>query len=346
MKKLENEAYETLKNTIDNFEKWQGINALNWTKYIHPSFSNKKLDKKITRKDLLNNEFVNELTNEELAIIILSWGGMNRKHGKALFDHKEWLNIIENMRSGIIESRKEAYELFQGLRKEGKLTGMGPAYFTKLICFVNPKLNGYIMDQWTSKSINLLFENKLILLNSNGHVTDKNTAEIYEDFCCKIEQLGELLKLSPITLEENLFSNGGLKKGDWRQYVVNNWSPDNKANNIPLKKYKPEAKEVSKSNIGDIKATKKAYEISGPFHLKETSTYFALRIEAEKSKKAGYITRNGCLHVGEELKKLLEPSNLKWSEAKKSPGPENSKYQFENFNDCTSFLMSVNLLIE
>ena len=153
---------------------------------------------------------------------------MNREHGKSLFQQKEWLDLIVRMRTEEIKTRKEAYELFKNLRKNKKLKGMGPAYFTKLICFVNPKLKGYIMDQWTSKSINLLFESKLLFLGNNVNVTDNNSDEIYEDFCLKIEYLPELLNLKPIDLEENLFSNGGINKGKWRQFVVDNWNINDK----------------------------------------------------------------------------------------------------------------------
>jgi hypothetical protein len=109
---------------------------------------------------------------------------------------------------------------------------MGPAYFTKLICFVNPNLKGYIMDQWTAKSINLIFDNKIVALNNSGHVTDRNNAAIYEDFCLKIEYLADLLNLKPIDLEENLFSNGGVNKGKWRQFVVDNWNINGKQKTI------------------------------------------------------------------------------------------------------------------
>lgn len=65
-------------------------------------------------------------------------------------------------------------------------------------------------------------------MNTNGHVSDKNTAQIYEDFCIKIEYLADLQKLKPIDLEENLFSNGGIKKGKWRQFVEDNWNNNGK----------------------------------------------------------------------------------------------------------------------
>ena len=186
----------------------------------------------MTRIQLFDILYVKELSVEELSIAILSWGGMNREHGRSLFQHNDWLDIVKRMRNNDIKTRKEAYDLFQVLRKNKKLKGMGPAYFTKLICFVNPNLKGYIMDQWTSKSINLLFDNKIVALTNSGHVADKNNASIYEDFCLKIEYLSELLKLNPIDLEENLFSNGGINKGKWRQFVVDNWDNSGKQKTI------------------------------------------------------------------------------------------------------------------
>ena len=227
--KVNNEALEQLKLSINNFKSWNGINANDWGNYFYDKNLNKSLNCKLTRSQLLNNNFSKDLSREELAIAILSWGGMNREHGKSLFQYKEWLHLIDKMRTNKIKTREEAYRLFASLRKNKKLKGMGPAYFTKLICFVNPNFKGYIMDQWTSKSINLLFESNLLFLKNNGNVTDKNTPEIYEDFCSKIECLANLIKLNPIDLEENLFRNGGINKGKWRQFVLDNWNNSEKS---------------------------------------------------------------------------------------------------------------------
>lgn len=226
---LNKEKFELLKSSIGKFSNWNGINAVNWGNYFFEKKLNETLNCKLTRVQLFDILYVKELSVEELSIAILSWGGMNREHGKSLFQHKDWLNIVKRMRNNDIKTRKEAYDLFQVLRKNKKLKGMGPAYFTKLICFVNPNLKGYIMDQWTAKSINFLFENKNINLSKSGHVSDKNTADIYEDFCVKIEYLAEFLSIKPIDLEENLFSNGGVNKGKWRQIVVDNWSEKSKS---------------------------------------------------------------------------------------------------------------------
>lgn len=76
-----NNALASLEASIDKIKKWNGINALNCGKYFYKENINLFLDIKLTRSKLLDSEFVKELSNEELAIVILSWGGMNREHG-------------------------------------------------------------------------------------------------------------------------------------------------------------------------------------------------------------------------------------------------------------------------
>jgi hypothetical protein len=97
---------------------------------------------------------------------------------------------------------------------------MGPAYYTKLICFTNRNLGGYIMDQWTAKSINLLTNSNLVSLTSGGLVSDSNDCNTYEMFCNYIEELAKHTKLSPLDTEEALFSYGGKKKGYWRNTII------------------------------------------------------------------------------------------------------------------------------
>jgi len=208
--------------SLDDKKPWTGINAKDWASYFLNDVS-PNLDKKFRRYDLTNEHEISNLTNEKLAIAILSWGAMNREHGKSLFSRVEWFEILTKMRQKSL-NRKESFEGFKKLRMSNRLAGMGPAYFTKLICFVNRELNGYIMDQWTSKSMNVLLIEPLIHLNSNGYVTDRNSSDTYEAFCNYVEQLSEIINLSPIDTEEALFSYGGRRKGLWRQFVINSWN--------------------------------------------------------------------------------------------------------------------------
>lgn len=214
--------------SVGDFKKWTGINALNWAKYVDSSFSNELLNKKLTRMDLLSNDFVNSLDDRELSCAILSWGGMNREHGSSLFTESEWLDLVREIRSSQIQNREDAYKKFFLLKKQNKLPGMGPAYYTKLICFLNPKLNGYIMDQWTAKSVNLLCKKEIVKLTPNGFVDPlKNDMIVYQTFCEVIDQLSIDLQMIGLDVEESMFSSGGKRKGQWRQVVVENWNLKN-----------------------------------------------------------------------------------------------------------------------
>ena len=81
------------------------------------------------------------------------------------------------------------------------------------------------MDQWTGRSINLLTGKEVVDLfryRGQATVTDRNTAQVYEEFCLLVETLGRTgqPELEGEIVEELLFSQGGRKKGEWRAYVV------------------------------------------------------------------------------------------------------------------------------
>ena len=104
--------------------------------------------------------------------------------------------------------------------------GMGPAYFTKLIFFLMPEsassARGYIMDQWTSRSMNLLKSDarfiKTVVSGNSRWVADSNDEGTYEAFCREVETLAAILSMRPDKAEELLFSEGR-GKGRWRNYL-------------------------------------------------------------------------------------------------------------------------------
>lgn len=213
-------------------ESWAGGNILEFASYISgkgitinlSDYPNVKLD----RKSLF--ELVSDRTNNtfKCCIAILAWGGMNREHAvSALSSWNEWEHIATKIRNGEL-TRREAYKAFYQLRKSKKLKGLGPAYFTKIIYFLSKEENrGYIMDQWTARSVNLLLETKAIGLTKitakskkvSFFVTDKNTDLIYENFCQFVEQLAQLHQTTPDLVEMSLFSRG-YRQGPWRNYVI------------------------------------------------------------------------------------------------------------------------------
>lgn len=176
---------------------------------------------------------------ELVAAAILAWGGMHRLHGQKLFERDAWLEIAQSVQRGDL-SRSEAYDAFAELRAKGDLPGMGPAYFTKLIFFLMPRSKpvGYIMDQWTACSINILLDDPAAIrtdatiswagpskLESQYVVSDHNSSDQYERFCGAVEDLARQLKLPPDATELLLLSEGGRKPHPWREYVKQHRRP-------------------------------------------------------------------------------------------------------------------------
>jgi len=202
-----------------------GRNALNFGNQIQnienlPNI----LDKQLNRNELVEICSNENFSNLTLAVAILAWGGMRFDHARNLFQNWNYLNpIIQNLRIGVIQTRQGAFKALQNERANGHLPGLGIGYFTKLICFLNPNLNGYILDQWTGKSINLLWNEPLVQISNLGWVTDNNTPETYEHFCQRLEHLAVELEVEPLEAEERIFSVGGRNPGQWRQYLNHNY---------------------------------------------------------------------------------------------------------------------------
>lgn len=171
-----------------------------------------------------------------LCAVILAWGGMRVKNGQQIFAQvNQWCGAADRVRKGKL-TRTAAYDLFHGLRLEGRLPGMGPAFFTKLVFFLrgrNVKDPGYIMDQWTSCSVNLLSEEpSVVLMNatyiwdkqgklrSDFQVSDQNDECRYERFCAVVDHVAEKVDLPQIDAELLLMSRGK-GKGAWRRHVLN-----------------------------------------------------------------------------------------------------------------------------
>lgn len=101
----------------------------------------------------------------KLMFYILSWGGIvNRANNPKILYKKlstdkvartEVAKALQLMRNGSI-SNTESFDLFQKLRKQGYLPGLGVSFFTKVIYFLRPGKGAFILDQWTAKAMNYL----------------------------------------------------------------------------------------------------------------------------------------------------------------------------------------------
>ena len=178
---------------------------------------------------------------ESVCATAMAWGGMDLRHWNMLWEpngSREWRDLAQCIRKRKL-TRRDAYERFRGLRKEGKLKGMGPAFFTKLIYFLTRGKDSegnaaYIMDRWAASSVNLLTGSNRVLLNgektwksskkglkvSYGFtVSDANTGDDYEAFCSAVDRIAADCCLCVDQVDCALFSEGEDGPGTWRQYV-------------------------------------------------------------------------------------------------------------------------------
>ena len=151
----------------------------------------------------------------------MAWGGQRADHGVMLFNRfSDIEDIVQKLRLGKL-NHLSAYEAFDEVWKDSKPLGMGAAFFTKIIFFCDPKHNGYIMDQWTAKSANLLSGEPVVHLYQSS-VNKKNTYENYEKFCSFVEEISARLGVSAEMVELAMFSKGW-GEGPWREYVKSNY---------------------------------------------------------------------------------------------------------------------------
>ena len=124
----------------------------------------------------------------------MAWGGQGGPFGgphvrSAWAMRKQVKRHLERVRSERL-GRKESYALFL---KDGTIKGLGPAYVTKLLYFFSPKLDHYIMDQWTAKSINLLAGREVVRMTGD-YVSGTNTEANYAAFCTSVDMIAKLLR--------------------------------------------------------------------------------------------------------------------------------------------------------
>lgn len=193
-------------------------------------------------RDYIQNQkmvAINDSALLDIVINILAWGGMSYQHGRsALKSWNNWKSICAGLVDGT-HGHFSAYKKFYAAQHSGEMEGIGPAYYTKLIFFLGNG-DGLIMDQWTSKSINLLHEENLIRLDS-GYVSRFAVVDKYKRYIDCVSELAVKLGFSGSNFEKNnkteelIFSISGKKKpaflttedhkifSEWRRYVVQEW---------------------------------------------------------------------------------------------------------------------------
>lgn len=233
---------------------WIGRSSQSWLRSImrdeyatmidlHPSSFN---DVAYDRQALLAkiSERKHKLCEEnlrDLVVDILAWGEMSVKNARhALPAWEQWKRPCMDLIRGL--SATDAYDQFYRLQHDRAMKGIGPAYYTKLIYFLGNG-DGLIMDQWTGRSMNLLFA-PFIKINKDwksadrGYVDKRNDMHVYGRYIEGVRLLSANLSeatgtvISPSRTEEFIFSISSKKKkkflgraehavlSAWRKYVT------------------------------------------------------------------------------------------------------------------------------
>lgn len=232
------------KHDDDIFDQlWMGTSARGWLEKVNPEFLLANVpEKPLSRQELLNH--IQDIKNQPsvtdsdidaLIIAVFAWGGMRQTKliaGNAVKTMPYYRAICRKLIEGY--DPEKAYQQFYALHLSGKMKGIGPAFYTKMIFFLGDQ-TGLIMDQWTSRSANLLLGKNIIKL-SNGVVAKNNSRENYSCYLEFMDNLkNELGCKSSATAEQLIFSCshkkndllGGLRGqhsifSAWRKYVVEN----------------------------------------------------------------------------------------------------------------------------
>jgi hypothetical protein len=209
---------------------WKRTIPNKWIRHVTgvPLLTSDLGNKSVDRADLTAACRDPNVPDRDLLWAILAWGRMRIGAAKRFAQNEgAWSALVGRFRQGDM-TRTACYTACRDLTQALPSGGIGPAFFTKLIFFANPRHDGYIMDQWTSRSVNLLVSGPpVVLMRTRNHVDPRNTADHYERFCQVVEDLSwralscnREVPLSPEDIERCLFSTGYPQPAPWRRYVV------------------------------------------------------------------------------------------------------------------------------
>lgn len=151
---------------------------------------------------------------------VMAWGGMRTQNYRLSLRAQSrpvLIEILTRLRASK-ETRQNDFAVMQQAAENIK--GLGISFYTKLLFFFRGKADAYILDQFTAKSANLLFDPCRVVLNSSGFPAPDNTPESYEWFCAAAEALGAgrapLPDWTGEQVEQAMFDS---RKGAWREYL-------------------------------------------------------------------------------------------------------------------------------
>lgn len=206
---------------------WRGYSPREWAQTVTGELYQKLPNESHTRRQLHRFIQGGDLSEREIYLAVMAWGRQKPHNGRLGWAGIDRIvPILRELRQEKI-CRLEGYSQFHNVTTSSDHTvkGIGPAFYTKLLFFVPPHSPGYILDQWTAKSMQLLIEREgsapFIKLTKGGYVAKSNDVDVYENFCHFIEAIAARYGLDEGDAEELIFSRSGQ---DWRSHVRTHWT--------------------------------------------------------------------------------------------------------------------------
>ena len=144
--------------------------------------------------------------------LCMAWGGQRMDHYRQCLNSPTLLHMLTELRQSR-GTRLQDYAMASGMR----VAGLGTTFLSKLLYFLRPTRDAYVIDQWVTKSLQMLVDPCPLRPIKWGGPHPETTPIEYDEACRCLEEIGEKLGgLSGETTEQLLFSHPG---GAWRSII-------------------------------------------------------------------------------------------------------------------------------
>jgi len=162
---------------------------------------------------------------------IMAWGRRNFHNYRLSLSNGnagKVARLVDDLRKSA-DTREQDFAATQNAAAQ--IPGLGISFYTKLLFFLRPKQDAYILDQWTAKSATVLFPKAGIKVTSGGMPDPNTTPKTYEAFCKALEDCAGTGGWGPNwkngeEVERTIFDR---PRGPWRSWVKERFKPADKA---------------------------------------------------------------------------------------------------------------------
>ena len=196
--------------------------------FIPTQFTGYALGSSLSRADvwaICTNPAIDPLAAYAVA---MAWGGQNRVNFRTSVVAATLTGLLRTLRTS---RNSRGHDFGIASAAAAGITGLGIAFYTKLLYFFRPNPDAYILDQWTAKSAAILFTPQPIRLENkptDGYYPPANdtTPEEYEAFCKAIDKLaiGLWRGIGQGEDAEAAMFDEGYGRGFWRNFVDGHFS--------------------------------------------------------------------------------------------------------------------------